>query len=280
MDAFNQAYVGITGNHSLQNVNSSSDCQMINDKCSSRKDRTQDMNLLFKISSLLNKNYSDVTTCPDEDLLDDREATDLSDIEISAEQSSISHVHGGEERRDEKGGNVFIFKTDSEGRVKLTDEEKETFASEGLPLPSRVPLTKAEERALKRIRRKIKNKLSAQESRRKKKEYVEGLEKRVEACNSENSILQQKVDSLETTVRALLSELNRLRKVSLERETGKRKASQTKSIGTQTGTCLKCHMKKEAIYREQSLAGLQKAFRENTKPYMERFNGMRIKPRD
>lgn len=70
----------------------------------------------------------------------------------------------------------------STGVLQLTEEEKRTLLSEGYPVPTRLPLTKAEEKSLKKIRRKIKNKISAQESRRKKKEYMDTLEVKTKIC--------------------------------------------------------------------------------------------------
>ncbi|XP_021119902.1 cyclic AMP-responsive element-binding protein 3-like protein 1 isoform X2 [Heterocephalus glaber] len=87
------------------------------------------------------------------------------------------------------------------GPLLLTEEEKRTLIAEGYPIPTKLPLSKAEEKALKRVRRKIKNKISAQESRRKKKEYVECLEKKVETFTSENNELWKKVETLENANR-------------------------------------------------------------------------------
>jgi len=251
MEVFNQAYDELTGEISFKNGNLSNGFQIFSGK-SSPKDRSQDRKLLFKISSLLDKKQLHTTSYP-KNLFEERDLSDASDIDISGDQDYLL-----EEKECNTDAKETVFtRTSSDGKVKLTEEEKETFVSEGLPVPNRIPLTKAEERALKRIRRKIKNKLSAQESRRKKKEYVEGLEKRMEARNTENNILRQKVDSLESTVRALLIELNRLRKVSLEKESRETTRTQMKSKGTQTGTCLKCLMKRDAAYRQQNLAGLE-----------------------
>ncbi|TTJ23327.1 Cyclic AMP-responsive element-binding protein 3-like protein 1 [Bagarius yarrelli] len=111
------------------------------------------------------------------------------------------------------------------GPLMLTEEEKRTLMAEGYPVPNKLPLTKTEEKALKRVRRKIKNKISAQESRRKKKE--------VENYTSENSELWKKVETLEGANRSLLQQLQKLQALV----SGKVPRS-CKMASTQTGTCL------------------------------------------
>ncbi|KAF4523209.1 hypothetical protein B566_EDAN011746 [Ephemera danica] len=101
----------------------------------------------------------------------------------------------------------------STGSLFLTEEEKRTLLAEGYPIPTRLPLTKAEEKSLKKIRRKIKNKISAQESRRKKKEYMDALEKRVENLVSENCEYKKKIESLEGSNSSLLSQLHKLQQM-------------------------------------------------------------------
>ncbi|NP_001161521.1 CREB-like transcription factor [Saccoglossus kowalevskii] len=118
------------------------------------------------------------------------------------------------------------------GAIILSEEEKRTLVQEGYPIPTKLPLTKAEEKSLKKVRRKIKNKISAQESRRKKKEYVDCLEKRVEGYTSENTDLRKKLESLENTNKALMSQLHRLQALV------SKVSKPIKATSTQTGTCL------------------------------------------
>uniref|UniRef100_A0A8D2DWS3 cAMP responsive element binding protein 3 like 3 n=1 Tax=Sciurus vulgaris TaxID=55149 RepID=A0A8D2DWS3_SCIVU len=109
----------------------------------------------------------------------------------------------------------------------LTEDEKKLLAKEGISLPTQLPLTKYEERVLKKIRRKIRNKQSAQESRKKKKEYIDGLEARMSACTVQNQELQRKVLHLEEQNLSLLEQLKKLQAIVVQ--------STTKSV--QTGTC-------------------------------------------
>ncbi|XP_035662554.1 cyclic AMP-responsive element-binding protein 3-like protein 1 [Branchiostoma floridae] len=118
------------------------------------------------------------------------------------------------------------------GPLILTEEEKRTLISEGYPIPTKLPLTKAEEKSLKKVRRKIKNKISAQESRRKKKEYVDQLEKRVENFTHENNELRKKCNTLESSNKTLLVQLQKLQALV------NRVPRPCRTNATQTGTCL------------------------------------------
>ncbi|NWV29671.1 CR3L3 protein, partial [Origma solitaria] len=92
----------------------------------------------------------------------------------------------------------------------LTEEEKQLLEKEGVTLPTCLPLTKAEERILRKVRRKIRNKQAAQDSRRRRKIYVDGLENRVAACTAENHELEKKVQQLQKQNMSLLRQLQKL----------------------------------------------------------------------
>ncbi|XP_022671594.1 cyclic AMP-responsive element-binding protein 3-like protein 2 isoform X1 [Varroa jacobsoni] len=125
------------------------------------------------------------------------------------------------------------------GTLVLTDEEVRLMKKEGVSIPSQLPLTKHEERELKKIRRKIRNKQSAQDSRKRKKEYVDGLESKVKACSQQNVQLQRKVESLERQNNSLLMQLRRLQnQISGQQHQQHGSVSGTTNNGAQTSTCV------------------------------------------
>lgn len=105
----------------------------------------------------------------------------------------------------------FAKKSRATFLAELTADERALLREEGVHIPADgTTLTKAEERLVKKVRRKIKNKMSAQDSRKKKKEYVDGLEARVEQCTKVNVGLRSKIGSLEGDNKTLLQQLKEL----------------------------------------------------------------------
>jgi len=97
--------------------------------------------------------------------------------------------------------------------LQLNEEEQKMAVKEGMKFPSHYPLTREEERNLKKIRRKIRNKLSAQDSRKRKREYMDSMEDRVKQCSDENQALQDKIKALETQNKTLAAQLRRLHQI-------------------------------------------------------------------
>ncbi|KAJ8380811.1 hypothetical protein SKAU_G00015890 [Synaphobranchus kaupii] len=142
---------------------------------------------------------------PDTDVFIDLEDWDSSDMMEDPSDEVPPCTLAIEDIPQCNSQNQFLFQ-----EIVLTDEERRLLAKEGSSLPAHLPLTKAEERTLKRVRRKIRNKQSAQESRKKKKVYVDGLENRVAVCTAHNLELQKKVQLLQKQNMSLIEQLRKL----------------------------------------------------------------------
>ena len=71
------------------------------------------------------------------------------------------------------------------------------------------------EKNLKKARRKIKNKISAQESRKRKRDYVNNLEERLADFTSENMRLKQDLEKERTEKKSLVSQVSFLSRFGL-----------------------------------------------------------------
>merc|ERR1719483_760167 len=108
----------------------------------------------------------------------------------------------------------FRHQTDNKyPALELNDEEQKMASKENMKFPSHYPLTREEERNLKKIRRKIRNKLSAQDSRKRKREYMDNMEDRVKVCTDENQELKDKIKALESQNKTLAAQLRRLHQI-------------------------------------------------------------------
>ena len=120
----------------------------------------------------------------------------------------------------------------------LTEEEKDLLALEGVRIPENVPLTKMEERVLKKVRRKLRNRQSAHVSRQKKKDYIKNLELRVKKCTDQNSELQIKIGKLELQNSTLVQQLSHLKSMITHKMSSAAGAKNGRSVNATTGTCL------------------------------------------
>jgi len=119
----------------------------------------------------------------------------------------------------------YVETTDLDKQMCVTAEEREVLEREGWELT---------EKNLKKARRKIKNKISAQESRKRKRDYVNNLEERLADFTSENSRLKQDLEKERNEKKSLVSQLRELQKVVGSQF----QVKNTKTSGTQTSAAV------------------------------------------
>jgi cyclic AMP-responsive element-binding protein 3 len=104
----------------------------------------------------------------------------------------------------------FAKRSKQNSPMSFSEEEYRLLVKEGWKYPRSAKLSKDQEKELKKLRRKIKNKISAQDSRIKRRQYTKCLEEKVREQRHLNGGLKTRVTSLEKENNSLLSQLREL----------------------------------------------------------------------
>jgi len=147
----------------------------------------------------------------------------------------------------------------------LTTEERDVLAQNNWD---------ATEKNLKKARRKIKNKISAQESRRRKRDYVSNLEERLSNYSQENSQLKKELEKEQADKKSLLCQLRELQQVVNQRFQGKN----VKTATTQTSAAVMVVLLCMTIFKgswssaqeEEELKSIDEVFDYTTPSYKSR----------
>jgi len=130
-----------------------------------------------------------------------------------------------EDDEEEREMEYIETTTTDKDKLTVTGEERDVLEREGWELT---------EKNLKKARRKIKNKISAQESRKRKRDYVNNLEERLADYTTENQRLKTDLDKERTEKKSLVSQLRELQQVVGSRF----QVKNTKTSGTQTSAAV------------------------------------------
>jgi len=99
-------------------------------------------------------------------------------------------------------------------KLKITEEELQLLKQESADISefyNAVELTSSQEKKLKKVRRKIRNKKSAHESRKRRKEFMDNLQENYQELTDENKRLQAKMKILENENSALRTQVAKLK---------------------------------------------------------------------
>lgn len=149
-------------------------------------------------------------------------------------------MEANETRKRERGGEKIGIPLSREEMLKITSKDLENFTQ---VISSNRTLSSEEERQLKRQRRLIKNRESAQLSRLRKKMYIEDLERKLTSLTAQNETLTKQVAAVQADKKKLAEEVAYLQSIIKQSPqlssavANGRKSSPPKGVKT-AGLCL------------------------------------------